>query len=72
MSTLQEVIDRLDEKHQEAMKASENFDDTDALYHEGRADAYGVALAMVKAIATKAELIEIDMNESDVSNYGRG
>lgn len=70
--TLQEVIDTLDEKHREALEASDDVSDQDALYHEGRADAYGVALAMVKAIAAKAELIEIDMDEPDVSNYGRG
>lgn len=44
---MNKIIEALKEKERQAREASENFDN-DSLYHEGRADAYGVAVAMLE------------------------
>lgn len=45
---MNKIIEALKEKERKAREASENFNDSNSLYHEGRADAYGVAVAMLE------------------------
>lgn len=70
--TLEEILKDLREREKEASRWSQYYDHKDSLYHEGRSDAYGVAIAMIEKLATKAELIDMDLTEEDPSNYGRG
>lgn len=44
---MKEIIEQLREREREAREASED-NDSDSLYHEGRADAYGVALSLLE------------------------
>lgn len=45
---MKEIIEALKEREREAREASEDYNDSDSLYHEGRADAYGVAISLLE------------------------
>jgi len=49
--TLEEILKDLREREKEASRRADNLSDSDSLYHLGRSEAYGVAIAMMEKLS---------------------
>ena len=49
--TLEEMLKDLREREKEASRWADNLNNSDSLYHLGRSEAYGVAIAMMEKLA---------------------